>query len=378
MIKKNILIVCSADRSLINFRGDFIKDLIKEGYNVFTASPYLTQPIAEKLIEYGAVPLEYHLTRARISILDDLQSIKQLKQIMTSNDIHLVFPYTIKPVIYASFAANKLNIPVISLITGLGFTFTGASTKAKILQKVAEFLYRRSIRKNKMVIFQNKDDQKLFERLGILESHQKTYVVNGSGVNLNRYTFRVNEKDKKNIIFIFVARLIKEKGINLFINSAKKLKKEFPQSEFHVVGSPDQSPSSIKIEELNALHKNGTVIYHGRVNNIPELLYMSDVFVLPTYYREGVPRSILEALSVGLPIITTDTPGCRETVLKNLNGILISPNNQQELTSAMCFLLENSKKIKKMGIESRNLAQKKFDVSIINNNLINHINQTFN
>ena len=140
MSNKNILIVSSLDRSLIGFRGDLIRDLIKEGYNVCTASPDLTEPIAEQLKEYGATPLQYDLTRAGISPLGDIRSIKQLQKIIAEHEIDLVFPYTIKPVIYASMAANRLNIPVISLITGLGFTFTGVSTKAKVLQKVAEFL----------------------------------------------------------------------------------------------------------------------------------------------------------------------------------------------------------------------------------------------
>ena len=375
MHKKNILVVCSLDRSLIGFRGDFIKDLINKGYKVFTASPDLTEPIAEQLREFGATPLQYDLNRAGISPLGDIRSINQLQNIMSKHDIDLVFPYTIKPVIYASMAANRLGIPVISLITGLGFTFTGVSAKAKILQKVAEFLYKRSIKKNKMVIFQNKDDQALFRQLRLLGDNQKSTVVDGSGVNLNRYPYRVNEKKDSNIKFIFVARLIKEKGIHLFINAAKQLKKEFEQAEFHVVGAPDKSPSSIQIEDLNELNRNGTIVYHGRVNNIPDLLHNSDVFVLPTYYREGVPRSILEALSVGLPIITTDTPGCKETIVENKNGVLINPNNQEELKSAIRFFLENPSKIKEMGLESRNLAQNKFDVTIINKNLTHHINQ---
>ena len=364
------------DRSLVGFRGDFIQNLLSEGYNVYTASPNLTESIAKKLKRFGAKPLQYELTRAGISPFGDLKSIRQLKQIMINHNIDLVFPYTIKPVIYASMAANKLNIPVISLITGLGFTFTGVSSKARILQKVVEFLYKKSIRKNSLVIFQNIDDQKLFQERGILKLNQKTDVVDGSGVNLERYNFRINNKTEDNVIFIFVARLIKEKGIHLFINAAKELKQKFPNAQFHVVGAPDQSPSSIKPEEIHELDKKGIINYHGRVNNVPELLQHSDVFVLPTYYREGVPRSILEALSVGLPIITTDTPGCRETILNDQNGVLIQPNQQEELTDAMRFFLENKKKIKEMGKESRKLAENKFDVNIINKKLINHINQS--
>src|SRR5690606_29802381 len=211
--------VCSMDKSLIGFRGDFIKDLIKEGYKVFTASPNLTEPVMERLLEFGAVPLQYNLTRAGISPFGDLRSIKELRRIISDNDIDLVFPYTIKPVIYSSMAANRLDVPVISLITGLGFTFTGVSLKARFLQKIVEFLYKKSIRKNKLVIFQNKDDQKLFMNLGILTPGQKTDVVDGSGVNLDRYPYRVNKKSNEGVKFIFVARLIKEKGVNLFINA---------------------------------------------------------------------------------------------------------------------------------------------------------------
>jgi glycosyltransferase involved in cell wall biosynthesis len=155
------------------------------------------------------------------------------------------------------------------------------------------------------------------------------------------------------------------------------LKKKYPKAEFHIIGEPDKSPSAIKLEKLNDLHHKKIIVYHGKQNNVQDHLFNRDVFVLPTYYREGIPRSILEALSVGLPIITTKTPGCKETVLENKNGILITPRDLDDLVSAMEFFITNKEKIAAMGINSRTYAEERFDVNIINNDLINIIEKEF-
>jgi glycosyltransferase involved in cell wall biosynthesis len=273
-------------------------------------------------------------------------------------------------VIYASFAANSLNIPVISLITGLGYTFSGMSTKAKILQKFSQLLYRKALKHNKLVVFQNRDDYELFIEKKILNKNQKYNIVSGSGINLNQYKFRKKINDGSKIEFVFVARLIREKGINLFIEAAKILKCKYPKAIFHVLGdSPEGSPSAIDKTILDNESKAGIIVHHGWVSNVQEFLSKCDIFVLPTFYREGVPRSILEALSIGIPIITTDTPGCKETVIKNKNGFLIKPNNLNSLLESMEFFIKNPNKIEEMGNYSRKYAEKRFDVKIINNDL---------
>tara|TARA_R100001369_G_scaffold85726_1_gene119628 strand:- start:544 stop:1680 length:1137 start_codon:yes stop_codon:yes gene_type:complete len=374
MSKKRILIICSASYSLIHFRGDFIKELLKNGYDVYAAAPNFREDIAEILVSIGAKPIAFKLQRTGLNPLKDLKTIFELKKIIKENKIDLVFPYTIKPVIYGSLAANFNKVPVISLITGLGFTFSGASKKAEILQKVTQFLYRISLSKNKIVIFQNSDDYQLFLEKRIITKSQKISIVGGSGVNLNRYKYRVNNNTSEEISFLIVARLIMEKGIELFLEAAEVLKEKYPATKFHVIGSPDKSPSAIKEERLISLNEQETIIYHGSQNNIQEHLYNGDVFVLPTFYREGIPRSILEALSVGLPIITTDSPGCKETVINYENGILIPPKNIDALIAAMEFFITNRSKLKEMGIKSRKYAEQKFDVSIINENLLKSIN----
>jgi len=373
MIEKKILVICSYANSLIHFRGDFIAELIHNGFIVYGAAPDMNHDTRKKLTAIGAIPLEYNLQRTGLNPLKDLKSIFQLRDTINKYHIDLVFPYTIKPVIYGSIAANITKTPTISLITGLGFTFSGASRKAKLLQKVTELLYKLSIRKNKLIVFQNMDDHKLFIDRKIIAKDQKVDFVSGSGVNLKRYGFRENKNLSNRIIFILVARLIREKGIHLYIEAAKKLKQEFPKAEFHVIGAPDQSPSAIKLDELQRLNKDGIIVYHGKQKDVSHFLGQSDVFVLPTYYREGIPRSILEALSVGLPIITTNSPGCRETVLTNENGILIEPQNPTDLFNSMRFFIQNPHKIKEMGLASRKYAENRFDVKLINQKLISMI-----
>jgi glycosyltransferase involved in cell wall biosynthesis len=376
MRNNSILILCSFDFSLIHFRGDFIKSLLENNFEVFCAAPDMTKEISEKLIALGASPLTFKLQRTGLNPFKDLQSIFELNKLIKKHNIGLVFPYTIKPVIYGSIAANFAKVPVISLITGLGFTFSGASLKAIVLQKVTEFLYKISIRKNKLIIFQNSDDHQLFIDRNIITKEKKVGIVDGSGVNLGKYPNRVNNNTSDKIIFTLVARLIEEKGVNLYIEAAEEIKMRFPNAEFHIIGRPDQSPSAINMEKLNQLHDAKIIVYHGQQDNVPKLLYASDIFVLPTFYREGIPRSILEALSVGMPVITTDSPGCRETVNEGKNGFLIKPQSLEDLKRAMGYFLENPIQIKEMGIASRALAEKKFNVDIINDHLIALIKET--
>jgi glycosyltransferase involved in cell wall biosynthesis len=156
----------------------------------------------------------------------------------------------------------------------------------------------------------------------------------------------------------------------LNLSAAEILKHEFPSAEFHIIGKPDHSPSAISIDTLEEHNANGIIVYHGFQKNVMKFLDNSDVFVLPTYYREGIPRSILEALSIGMPIITTDTPGCKETVLNGQNGILIEPQHLDDLIRAMRYYLENPNTIYPQGIESRKIAVERFDVEIINSQIL--------
>ncbi|WP_136465442.1 glycosyltransferase family 4 protein [Flagellimonas onchidii] len=377
-MNKNILIIASLANSLPHFRGDFMAALVKQGYKVFAAAPEMSNDVSERLQKLGVTTVSFQLDRTGLNPIKDFKSILELKKIIKEYKIDLVFPYTIKPVVYGSIAANMAKKPVISLITGLGFTFSGASKKAKFLQKITKRLYRYSLRKNKLVIFQNEDDRQLFLQNRIVSKNQNTDVVNGSGVNLEKYPFRKVKVTTSNVKFVIVARLIKEKGIQLFMDTAKELKKTYPQAEFHIIGGMADPPSGVNMEIVKQLHDAKIIVFHGLKDNVPEFLKDMHVFVLPSFYREGVPRSILEALSIGMPVITTDTPGCKETIIPETNGFLIPPKSLDPLIDTCRYFLDNPASIENMGQESRNLAEKKFDVNIINQFLVAHINATLN
>lgn len=372
MPKTKILLIASFNRSLINFRGDFISELLDQGFEVLCAAPNFEDDIEQKLNEMGAATIPIELQRTGLNPFKDFRTVRQLMNVIKENQIDLVFPYTIKPVIYGSFAAKKLDVPVISLITGLGLTFSRVSLKYRILETITTFLYRRALRTNKAVVFQNDDDRLLFISKKIVKEQQVLEVVHGSGINIDRFEYRSNTKKMENPVkFIVVGRMIESKGIPLFIEAAKQLKKEYPKAEFHLVGMPPTGiTTGLTLTLLEGLQKEGTIFFHGLQKNVIPFLSNSDVFVLPSFLREGVPRSILEALAIGLPIITTDMPGCRGTILKDKNGILIPPKRLDSLIDAMRYFLDNPGQIDLMGKNSRRLAEEKFDVRLINADLL--------
>ncbi len=372
MEKKRILIIASYAGSLVWFRGDLMKSLIHNGFEVYTAAPNYNDEDLDSIKTIGAIPIQFNLQRTGLNPINDFQSIMELKSIIRVNEIDLVFPYTIKPVIYGSLAANICKVPVISLITGLGYVFSGLSTKAKVLQIFNEILYKLSIRKNKIIVFQNNDDYQFFLDRKVISKQQRVDFVSGSGVNLNQFAFK--EKNVSgNVSFLLVARLIKEKGIELYMEAAKLLKAKYPTAEFHLVGPIETSPSAISEVKINQLHEEGIIIFHGLQTKIVEHFHKRDVFVLPSYYREGLPRTTLEACACGNPIITTDSVGCREAVREGENGFLIEPQNLEALVKPMEYFIINPDKIKEMGINSRKYAEDRFDVNIINNDLVNLI-----
>lgn len=376
MTKPRVLIICSVSYSLLNFRKDFIEELVRAGFDVWCAAPDFYEDSIEKVKAMGATPIEFDLQRKGLNPVKDFKSVRALKKIMKDLKIDFVFAYTIKPVIYGSFAAQQLNIKTFSLITGLGFTFSGVSLKARLLGQVSRLLYKLALRKNNVAIFQNVDDQNLFLEQGILPKNKESFVVNGSGINIDR--FRLKNADEFNtggtVNFIIIGRLMVEKGIELFLDTALSVHKKNRNAKFHVVGSPPEDLTELA-SRLKKLHDNGAIIHHGTQTDVRPFLYNADIFVLPTYYREGVPRSILEALSVGMPIITTRTPGCRETVVEGKNGFLVPPKQLAPLQEAVNFFLDNPDKIEVMGRESRKLAEQKFDVRLINADLLKIINQ---
>jgi glycosyltransferase involved in cell wall biosynthesis len=213
------------------------------------------------------------------------------------------------------------------------------------------------------VFFQNPDDQALFRELGVLNGVTPSVVVNGSGVDIEHYAPRPYPDQ---VAFLLIARLLIDKGVREYADAAYRLKEEFPEARFILVGDLDSNPNSITPQELAKWVDDGVITYLGKQDDVRDALGASSVFVLPTFYREGVPRTILEALAMGRPVITTDTPGCRETVIEGENGYLVQPRNADELTNAMRAFLVTPQLVSTMGRCSREQALRKYDVRKVN------------
>lgn len=368
----HIVIISNQAFSLINFRGALISDLLDLGNNVTVLAPDFTEATFNQLSNLGCNPVPYTLNRTGLNPFIDFISMIHLTMIFGRIKPDIIMPYFIKPVIYATIAGWISGVKHrVALIEGLGYAFAedkSANTlKRKVVRLIVELMYKVSLSKANRIIVLNPDDKRLLVHCK-LAREDKVVVINGIGVDLKKFEYSC--PPIKPITFVFVARMLREKGLFEFIEAAAHLKKLYPEINFKLVGGTDLNPGSITEFELHRLVFDAGVDWIGHVDSIPDVLMNSSVFVLPSFYREGLPRSIQEAMAVGRPIITTDVPGCRETVCNGVNGFIVPPCNVESLFNAMKFFIDSPLIIKKMGLESYRYAKKYYDVKIINQKFI--------
>jgi glycosyltransferase involved in cell wall biosynthesis len=323
------------------------------------------------LSDIGAFTIDYKLSRSGLNFVQDLKTLFNLFKKFQQIKPDFVFSYFVKPSIYGTIAAKFAQVPNrIAMLEGLGFTFTqqpeGVALKTIVIRLIQTFLYRIALPLASTVIFLNKDDKEellIKNRVRVKRSD----VLGGIGVDLEEFFYQKPYVNK--LKFLFIGRLYKEKGVNEFLAAAEFVKNINPDVEFILIGGHDStSPNSLRVDKLKSVIDKGIINYVGQVPSVSEWIAQSSVFVLPSY-REGVPRSTQEALAVGRPIITTDVPGCRDTVINGKNGFLISPFDSQAIADKMIWFINNSNEIEKMGIISRKIAETKFDVHAINEKL---------
>ena len=364
---KKIIIVAPISKSLINFRGDLIIDMKNKGYNVITASPALSEEYSNIFKQQKIVNIPVNFQNNKLNPLYDFFTIIRLLKIFWEQSPDIILSYTIKPVIWGGLVAKFFKTDFYALITGTGFVFYGVSFKRKLLRNFVIFLYRLALKKSKAVIFQNIDDLNLFVDMSIVP-RSKTHLVNGSGVNIERFNFVIPPKGSIN--FLCVARLKGDKGLREYAAAAKIVKKKFPTVVFNLVGPEETSPDAISLDEVNRW--SDYVSYQGETTDVRPLIKDSHVYVLPSYH-EGLPRSTLEAMSMGRPVITTDAFGCKETVKNGINGFIVPVASVDKLAEKMIWFIEHSEHIEPMGIASRRMVEKKFDVRKVNAKMLDII-----
>lgn len=366
-MKRKILVLGSLSSSLRNFRGPLICAFKERGLEAHVAAPELNEDedtvawLNEKNIHGHAVPL----SRTGLSPVGDLVSLKSLVALMKDIRPDYFLGYTIKPVIWGLIGAWLARVPNrVALITGLGYAFTGeAKGKRAIIQSVARGLYKFALRRSSLIFFQNPDDKADFQRLGLLPPNVPLEVINGSGVDVD--AFEVAPFPSRPIRFLLIARLLGDKGIREYAAAAKKVKEMHPEVEFHLVGGLDPNPDGISGEEVKGWHSARNLIWHGALTDVRPAIAESHVYVLPSY-REGTPRTVLEAMAMGRPVITTDAPGCRETVVDGENGYLVPVKSVDALVGAMLKFIETPENIELMGTNARRVIDTKYDVRQVN------------
>jgi len=365
-----ILIIAGFADSIIKFRGDLILRLLEQGFEVHVACPHInaTSDVLAGLHKMSVKTHQIPLDRAGLNPLGDILTLIALIFLINRVKPSHVLSYTIKPVIYGSFASWINRVPNrFAMITGLGNAFV-ANRKSSFVGWLIKFLYKRAMFCLHLLFLQNPDDKKILNTQNIIPFKLQAVVVNGSGVNLD--SFPLVPPVQSPIKFLFIARLLGDKGIRQFVEAAYRLRAMVSVVEFHVVGWIDDNSDSITPAELEQWCKDGVINYHGRLSDVRPVLADSSVFVLPSFYPEGTPRTILEALSMGRPVITTDMPGCRETVVDGENGYLIEARDSESLLKAMLQFIENPGLISSMGQCSREIAERKYDVHKVNEQML--------
>ncbi len=373
---KKFLLIASYANSLINFRWDLICAIQAKGLEVHVAAPEINDSpaILEKLRNQGVIVHDVPMQRTGTNPVQDVKTLIALRQLMQRIRPDYVMAYTIKPVIYGMLAAASTGVPHrAALITGLGYAFQDSegSTKQNLIKSVTRQLYSRALSAADLTFFQNDDDQKLFTDLGIIRPGQNTVVVNGSGVNTEKFSAQpLPEGDE--VHFLLIGRLLKDKGVREYVEAARQVKQQYPQAIFNLVGFLDSNPSSVTQQELDQWVNDGTVKFWGKLADVRPAINACHVFVLPSY-REGTPRTVLEAMATGRAIITTDAPGCRQTVENGYNGWLVPVQSADKLAEAMKRFLNEPALIEKMGQASLEIARNKYDVNIINDFMLNKL-----
>ena len=359
-----VMVVGGHADSLIHFRGPLLRRLVAEGHDVTACAPDAGADVRRELAALGIAYRHVPIQRAGMNPMRDVGTVRALTALYREVQPDLVLTYTIKPVIYGSLAARLSRVPrICSLITGLGYSFGTATLRQRALNPVVQSLFRFALAHNEVVFFQNPDDLRQFVDAG-LASDRQAVLVNGSGVDLEH--FRVAPLPEGTPTFLLTTRLLWEKGVGEYVEAARTLKAKYPTARFRLLGPLDPNPAAVSRAQLDAWSAEGVIEYLGSTNDVRPAVADTSVFVLPSAYREGTPRSILEAMAMGRAIITTDAPGCRETVRGDENGFLVPVSDSIALAGAMERFLRDPGLVAPMGVRSRAIAEEKYDVHLVN------------
>lgn len=357
------ILISPKNRTAYNFRGDLIREIIACGYEVIVTGP--NRDNVEKIEALGARFAEIPMDKNGVNPFADLQYMRALYKLFREEKPDAVLGYTSKPVIYGSIAAKRAGVgKIAAMVTGAGYAFTAQTAKAKLIKAVMSMLYKRAFHCADTVIFQNPDDQSQFVEEHLVDA-QKCCVVNGSGVDTEKFSVAPYPKQ---LTFFMLARVMYSKGIREYLEACEIVKQKHPQVRCMLLGACENIQDSLPQSDLQAYVDKGIIEHFGETDTVAEYYRQCSVFVLPSY-REGTPRTVLEAMSMGRPIITTDAPGCRETVIDGVTGYLVPVRNGQAVAEKMLEFVEHPERIAQMGEKGARYCREKYDVRKVNGDM---------
>lgn len=372
---QKIVVVGSLDTSLLNFRGSLLRDMVGAGHEVVAVSPAQNPSVPPALAALGVRFVPIALGRTGLNPLADLVTRQRLQRLLERERPSLVLAYTIKPIVLGIPAAAHAGVPKrFALITGLGAAFNTPGVKGWLLRRAASRMYRAALKLCTRVIVQNSDIERVLRQEGVLSERMAVSVVPGSGIDTAR--FESSAVPAGSPVYLMLARMLVDKGIREFVAAARIVRQKCEGARFLVVGGLDTNPSAILKAELDLWNMQGVVEFCPAVVDVRPLIQECSIYVLPSYH-EGLPRSVLEAMSVGRPVITTDAIGCRDTILEpgpidaegvrtGKNGMLVPVRNVPALAAAMLRLAGNPQIAESMGRSGRAAAELFFDVRRVN------------
>ena len=361
-----IVVLSSHTSSLFWFRIDMMKDFIKHGHSVIALGPEPVSNWKKKFEECGIQYKQFFVERNGVNPFCDLRTYLELKKFMKDEMPDKVFAYQAKTVVYGSLAAKANGInEVYPLIAGLGSILRGKGLKNKIIKKIMKTEYRLACNASKKVFFQNSDDKYEFINSGLIKE-DKIVMINGSGVNLEKFK---SEPLPEKPAFLFIGRLIKDKGVREYLEACRRIKSKYPEVRCLLVGPYDSNPSALQPDELQPFINEEVIEYFGEQSDVRPFIKKCSTYVLPSYH-EGTPKTVLEAMAMGRSIITSDAPGCKETVIDGYNGFLVPVKDIDCLVDKMRILIEDQNTNIIMAKNSFELAKTKFDVNLVNRSIM--------
>lgn len=356
-----IAIISNFADSLIRFRGPLLRLLVERGHTVHVLAPEFSDEQHAELIALGVRPQTYRIERTGQNPLSDFHTLRDLAAWLRREQPDVSLTYFIKPNIYGGLAAAITRIPRrVAMVEGLGYLFTDdgrSGIKKQLARRIAVSLLKIALRRAHQVLFLNPDDRAEFIDRGIVSPANAT-LLGGIGVDLSHYDVAPFRDGPP--VFLMIGRLLREKGVREFVAAARMLRKDFSAAQFRLIGGMDANPSGISAKEIHSFTADGSVEWLGEMPDVRPAIADCSVYVLPSY-REGVPRSTQEAMAMGRAVVTTNVPGCRETVVSGLNGFFAQPRDAVSLANAMRKFCVDPAMIPTMGAESRRIAEERFD-----------------